>query len=390
MNITVSSTNKSIDAKSVFINDLVKIVSIQIVYQIFLTLFIYAYSIENQIETVQYLNISGYFLISIIAIFSLKYTIANRPLVILFIIEFSYFAISSLIILAGNYLSGLPEVSELTYNTFTAYYQLNQILLSAFCIFITAYLFFYSISPKKEETKKHIIFALIIVVAIIFLSFFNINIFTNYIEIGTENFNKIINEVKVNSKYVYLINLSFLLFVWFTYNQGHYILSEYLPAILSIHTLMVTNEIYQVHQLNNERQMFIDAQYFSFVVIVGYVFLWIIRMNYLTKPESKKTEHYVLNYDLLKGFVNKPYNSIWSKILVKLGKQKLFIGSMILFLIISIPLLFLGDINHFTKYNIILMVFFCLGVMIYAIIYTQRKWFNHIGFLIRRDKKDKN
>ena len=40
------------------------------------------------------------------------------------------------------------------------------------------------------------------------------------------------------------------------------------------------------------------------------------------------------------------------------------------------------------RYNILLMLVFLVGVMIYAIVYTQRKWFNHVGFLIQRHKKE--
>jgi hypothetical protein len=121
---------------------------------------------------------------------------------------------------------------------------------------------------------------------------------------------------------------------------------------------------------------------------VGFILIWIIRLKYLTKPESKKNEHFVINYDLLKGFVEKPHNGFWKTALIKLGKQRFYIGSIFLFLIISIPLLFLGDFSYFMRYNILLMLLFLGGVMIYAIIYTQRKWFNHVGFLIQRHKKE--
>jgi hypothetical protein len=134
---------------------------------------------------------------------------------------------------------------------------------------------------------------------------------------------------------------------------------------------------------------FIDGQYFNAVINTGFIIIWFIRLNYLSDPESKKGEYFVINYDMLSGYVEKPPNELWDAVLTRLGKQKLFFGSLILFGIICIPLILIGDINFFSRFNIILMLFFLLAVMIYAIVYTQRKWFNHIGFLIKEQKSNK-
>ncbi|MCB0283078.1 MAG: hypothetical protein H6627_13575 [Calditrichae bacterium] len=366
-----------------YIGDLVWVFSFQVAFQIIFTGLLYFNSLLDAITTVQYINTSCYFLIALLSFRSLKYTIANRPLVILFMSEFLYLIISSTVLL----FAGSGETPEgFAYNLFVWLYRGNTLVTASIMLLITAYLFFFSISPRKNEAKKHFTLASIIVLGIILLSYSNVNIFANYWDLGPKFYEESRDLILVNTKYVYLINLSFLLFIWFTYNQGHYILSEYLPALISIHTLMITNEIYQLHNNLNLIDNYIPALYFNTIVNFGFISLLMIRLYYLTKPESKKNEHYVLNYDLLKGFVDKPHRSVLEPVLIKLGKQRLYFGSILIFILISVPLLFFGEISFFTRFNIVLMFFFIVGVMVYAIIYTQRKWHDHIGFLIHREK----
>lgn len=379
----VVDQQKQINAKKLFIGDLIWVFSLQIAFQIVFTGLIYLNSFFTEITSVQYINTSGYFLISSLSFRSLKYTLANRPLVILFMSEFIYLTISSTILL----IAGTGETAEgFAYNILVWLYRGNTVLTASLMLLITAYLFFFSISPRKNEAKKHFTLASIIVLGIVLLSYSNVNIFANYYDMGPKFYEQSRDLILVNTKYVYLINLSFLLFIWFTYNQGHYILSEYLPALISIHTLMITNEIYQLHNTINLIDNYIPALHFNTIVNLGFISLWMIRLYYLTKPENKKNEHYVLNYDLLKGFVDKPHRSLMEPVLIKLGKQRLYFGSIFIFILISVPLLFFGEISFFTRFNIVLMFLFIVGVMVYAIIYTQRKWHDHVGFLIHRDK----
>lgn len=368
------------EANSTFVSELGKVFAKQLAFQVLFTLFLYFADLDNVLDAASYINISSYFFIFIISMASFKYSIANRPLVLFFVFEFLYLSISPIILVFAN--------KYFQYNSIVILDRVNHIAIASILILITTYLFFYSISPKASEIKKHIILALSISFCIVWLSYSNIELFVDFYELGEEYYNNsLTNILLVDSYYVYLINLSFLLFIWFTYNQGQYILSEYLPAILSIHTLMIINEIYQLYNVTNLLDNYVDALYFNAVVNLGFIFLWLIRLNYLTQPESKKNEHYVLNYDLLKGFVEKPHSGFWEKVLIKIGKQKIFFGSLILFIIISIPLLFMGDFSYFTRFNIMLMLMFLVGVMIYGIVYTQKKWFTYVGFLIRRDKK---
>jgi len=355
--------------KSIFFKDVGKILAIQIIYQMILSLFFYIYPPGYGITPVLYFNYSAYFFIFVISASTLKYTVANKILVYLLVIEFLYFATNPLFLYV------------------THFYNIQTIITYSFILLVTLYLFFYSIAPNSKSPYKHFVSSFALTLIIISLTYSNVDIILDYGSLEYDEYWDALNKLNLNSYYVNLICLSFLLFVWFTYNQGHYLLSEFLPAILSIHTLMIINEVYQLYNFNHLINNFIDGQYFNAIINTGFIIIWFVRLNYLSNPSSKKGEHFVLNYDLLSGYVEKPHNELWDSILTKLGKQKLYIGSLLLFAIICIPLILVGDLSFFSRFNIILMLFFLVGVMIYAIVYTQRKWFNHIGFLIKEQKK---
>jgi hypothetical protein len=355
--------------KSIFLKDVVTILSIQIIFQVLLTLLFHFFPPYFEVTPVQYLNYGSYFLIFLISTVTLKYTIANKILVYLFVIEFFYLSISSILVI---YL--------------TTFYYLQYVFAVSFPLLVTLYLFFYSINPNTKGQFKLLIQSIITISIIITIVNSNLDSIVDLSSLNYDDYKKTVNSVYLNSYYVNLICLSFLMFVWYTYYQGHYLLSEFLPAILSLQTLMIINEVYQLYNYNHLIKHYIDAQYFNALINIGFIIIWLVRLKYLTNPESKKNEYFVLNYDMLSGYVEKPHNQLWDSILIKLGKQKIVFGSLLLFAITCIPLVLISDFNFFPRFNIIVMLFFLLGVMIYAIIYTQRKWFNHIGFLIKERK----
>lgn len=362
----------------IFFSELKKIIALQLLFQLLYFSLIYLIGEQSNTEVVQYINNSSYFLFLLIALFSLKYTLANRPLVILFAIQYFYLVVVSFTWLLGI---NLP-------------FNLETIITTGIVLQITSYLFFYSVNPKRENITQHFIFSIGLTLGILLLTYSNIDIFTDYSALDYDSFFAAYKELGFNTYYVYIINLSFLIFIWFTYNQGQFVLSEYLTSILSFHTLLVSNEIYQLYNLTHifdqADENFIDGQYFNTIVNVGLIIIWFIRLEYLTKPSSKKNEHYVLNYDLLKGFVDKPHSGFWNFLLKKVGKQKFFRTVITLLVILSIPLLFLGDLSYYSRLNILLMIVFVISVLIYAVVHTQKKWANKIGFMVEPKKSNQD
>jgi len=117
--------------ETAFIKELGKILLYQLIFQSVFTMFIYVFALP--VNTIQYVNISAYVLIFFISIHSLKYTVANKPLVILFIVEFFIFALIPTIGLA---------ISPFSFNVEVLVYKVNTILASIVVLYITAYLFF--------------------------------------------------------------------------------------------------------------------------------------------------------------------------------------------------------------------------------------------------------
>jgi len=367
MEVLVKKVSDNINP--LFLKDFKKILLMQIAYQVLLFALFYFFPPFIKIKPVLYFNYSSYFFIFLSSAITIKYTIANRVIIYLFALQFLYYSFIPITLY-------IPNI-----------YLLHIILTYSFLLLVPFYLFFYSITPNAEKTQKPLILTLILIILTVTMTYSNINVFSNISLLDNKEYWESLNKLNLNSYYLVLICLSFLLFVWFTYNQGHYLLSEFLPAILAVHTLLIINEIYQLFNYTHLITNYIDGQYFNAVINIGFIIIWLFRLHYVSNPDSKKMEHFVLNYDMLSGYVEKPHNELWDAILIKLGKQKLIFGSLLLFVIICIPLVLIGDISFFSRFNIIVMLFFLVSVMIYAIVYTQRKWFNHIGFLIKENKK---
>lgn len=353
---------------SVFTKELKAIFIIQVIFQLILFLLIVVDFFNYPFDAVQHVQTSVYFFLFTISFKSLKYSIANRTIIFLFSIEFFSLAISPLSLFYLNY----P-------------FNVNSVIIASLILFNTLHLFVYSFMPKYRDTYKHILISILIATIIATLTFLNIDLFLDYRNLTEDEYWKAINLLYLDLYYVYLINLSFLFFVWYVYNQEVFILSEYLSFIFTIHTLMIANEVYQLYNFNHFIPNYIDGLYFNFVINIGFIIAWLVRLKYISN-NNKEHENYVINYDLLKGFIDKKREGIWGAVLMRLGKRNMLIGSILLFLLICIPLIFVGEINFYNKLNIILMFLFCAIVIIYAIIYTQKKWYNHIGFLFKPKK----
>jgi hypothetical protein len=240
--------------------------------------------------------------------------------------------------------------------------------------------------PKFRDTYKHVFLSVFITLVVIVLTFFNVDVFLDYSTLSTREYWDALNLLYLNNYYVHLLNLCFLFFIWYIYNQELFVLSEYLSSALAIHTLMVVNEVYQLYNQNHFITNFIDGLYFNFIIYIAFALVWVIRLYYIATLKNKEDENYVLNYDVLKGFVDKKRSGVWISLLIKIGRRNIIAGSLLLFALICIPLIFIGELNIYNKVNIVLVFVFSALVIIYAIIYTQRKWYSHIGFLFKSKK----
>ncbi len=363
--------------REAFKSELIKVVAGQAIFQLIIALFIHIYPPEVNVEIVQAFNISAYVFISLLLLVSRRYTIANRNIINILTFIFIYLSISSLL---------MVFISHEDYNRRFTTYLFYSILFPAISSFFTNYLFFYALWPKGS-VKKIAGSSIIVTLFIVLMVFYHVPFFADFINRG-EDFSSAVNfNVQISVYYVYIFNLMFLLFFWLNYFQEQFALSDYLPAILSVYLLMILNEIYQLYNLMHHLQNYIGAQYFNAIVNIGFILLMLIRLHYLTGPKRDEGENYVINYDFFRGYKNKPSASLLERALRKMGKVRLFIFSIIIFVFISIPLMILGDFSYANRFNILLMLIFLLGVLITGIFNTQRRWYRTHGFLFGSKKK---
>lgn len=360
-----------------FRSDLIKVVAAQLFFQIIVALLLHFYPKELDIEIIQAFNISAYVLISLLLLLSRRYMNANRDIVNILTFIFVYLSLSSLIMIL---------ISQEQYNKQFTTYLFYSIVFPLISSFFTNYLFFYALWPKGKINKL-VLASAFVTIFIMVTVFYHVPFFADFMKHGEDYSLAVIFDVQINVYYVYIFNLMFLIFFWINYFQEQFALSDYLPAVLSIYLLMILNEIYQLYNLMHNLQNYIGAQYFNAIVNIGFIAILFIRLHYLTGPNRTEGENFVLNYEFLRGYKNKPSVSLLDKALKKMGKGRLFIFSIVLFFFISIPLMVLGDLSYANRFNILLMLTFLLGVLITGLYNTQRRWYRTHKFLVKPKKK---
>jgi hypothetical protein len=189
----------------------------------------------------------------------------------------------------------------------------------------------------------------------------------------------------MDTYFINLLILAFFLIIWFYYSKGYFVLSDYIPPILAVFTLVVIIEIYHyfLFSFTENYAEYMLSTFFNALINIGLLILWFMRVLYLRSDEAKENEHYVLNYDLLQGFVEKPSADIIKKIIIKMGKRNLIFVSIIVFLFITIPVLATETENVFIKFNILILTISMFLFIIFTLIYVQKRWDTIIGFIFK-------
>jgi hypothetical protein len=187
--------------------------------------------------------------------------------------------------------------------------------------------------------------------------------------------------------YFNILNLAFLLIFWGYYNQGSFVMSDYIPSILALFTLIIMLEIFHSFNFLYAPFLYENGLYFNAMILTGLFLIWVIRIIYLLSDDAKENENYILNYDLLQGFIEKPRMNNINRIIIKYGRRNLIIISIVLLVIVAIPLLNYKPDNVFIKFNILILILSLFVSIIYSMIYIQRRWYNIIGFIFKNRHK---
>ncbi len=350
----------------------------QLLFQLVLGLVLYLFPPVEQISTLQYLYVSSYALLFILAVKTVPLCITNKYLTVLFAIVFCFYALSMVLFIF------LPWFLDPNWQN--SIYLLNFATMSGAISLVVFYLFLYSLFPQKES-KILLLGAVVLTMVAFIIAYFQVEFFADFVTRGEAFIYEQLRSVAIGSYYLQILNLMFFIFIWYNYFQGQFIFSEYITSILALFFLIILNEIYQLYYYTEYTVTFDNALIFNLIINVGLIFIWMLRLNYLTGAGVRESEHYVLNYRILGKFMDKPHRTLWDRILMKMGKQKVITGSIFLFILVSVPIIFLGSTTKFSRINIVILVTFMALVLIMGIINTQKRWFKTIGHLIHKEKE---
>ncbi|MGD9899295.1 MAG: hypothetical protein AB7T22_09235 [Calditrichaceae bacterium] len=358
-----------------FLKSLGKLIVIEILYLLFFWI-MFSVIPHRAVEVITFLNFNLYFLIFVVIWFSLPFTVANKPLVKLFLLQFLLYAFGPLfLVFVGD------EAGFLSDNMANILYIYQYILLNGFNLLVTLFIFIYAVLPGKESKiilRRAVILSLIITTGIYFNIIFSVE------SLGYENYYDYYQKFFTNNYYINILNFSFLFIVWVYYQQGRFIFSDYLTSILSLFTLVIILEIFHSFNLTSGSHYFTYGQYFNVILNSGLLMLWLIRFRYLMTSEAKENERYVINYELLHGYVEKPRRGILTNLAIRIGRRNLLISAVGLMLILAIPVIALDKQNSFVRLNILILTISLLVLIISGFVYLQRRWFKSIGFLFKK------
>jgi hypothetical protein len=173
---------------------------------------------------------------------------------------------------------------------------------------------------------------------------------------------------------------------WHQYTQTKLIFSEYLSSILSVYTILIGLGILHAFSQANEIIFILFAQYFDLILFLIIVILWILRLNYLNKPESIENENYIENYYMLQGFIEKPRKGLLVSFYSGINKTGLIVGTLVV-TSLGVYLFFYDKFEIFIRLNILILIIAMIISIILAIATWHKRWYDAMGFLFKKQKQ---
>jgi hypothetical protein len=259
-------------------------------------------------------------------------------------------------------------------------YHIAWVYANSYQLLITFFVFFLSLYPYKE--KKYylhlsILFTLV-VSAVLYAPMF----------ISGEYITEEMAPLFIRSYYLSLINFSLLVVFWHQYTKTKLIFSEYLSSVLSVYTVSIGLTILHAFSYENDLLFVYFGQYFELVLYLIFTILWILRLNYLDKPEAIENENYIENYYILQGFIEKPRKGLLVTFYSELNRTALISGTLVV-IFLGIYLFFYDNFEIFIRLNILILIIALIISTILAIATWHKRWYDAMGFLFRKQKPGK-
>ena len=328
---------------------------------------------HREIDFIYFVNINLYFLIACFAFLNLKHSKLNRFLIILFIVSFTFIPTS---ILYSFFVWPNADINtDYDYYYFFVYLSID---INTLFLFISAYLFIYILKPFKK-LRYHLFVSGPITILLSFIIYYT---FCTYFDV-IEYFTYFLSST---NNIIYWVNFIILLLFWYEFIKQKHNLSEYMANIIAIYSTIIGLELVHIFLVKNDIIIDIIGQYFTAILNILMLLAWLFRLHYLQSPLAKENEYYIQNFNILYGLVEKPRVGVFEKIYHKLNKT-IFLGSLIFIGIIGSAIFLLNQFSLFISKNVLLLIFALIVFTFFAIIYWDKRWFQGMEFLIKKNKK---
>ena len=347
---------------------ILRVIAYDIVFLVLLRLAVITFPHDEQ-ALIYYINLNFQFILACLAWMNYRQSKVNKPIILIFSI---LYVPNILIVLF--YIFTISIFSELVV---WINYHIAYLYLNAYQFFITMYIFILSLYPYKSN--KYYLFTSISITFIISLIIY-LPIFIS------GEFMYSLRPAIIRSYYLSLINFSFLIVFWHQYTQSKLIFSEYLSSIISVYTAMIGLSILHAFSQANNLIFILFAQYFDSILFLIIMIVWIIRLNYLNKPESLENENYIENYYILHGFIEKPRKGLLVTFYTGINKTALIIAALVA-VFLGVYLFFYDKFEIFIRLNILILILAMIISLVLAIATWHKRWYDAMGFLFKKQKQ---
>jgi len=330
---------------------------------------------HRQVDLVYYAHVNLYFLIACFSFLNYLHSKLNRAMILVFFISAAMFPILTLY----NYFAW-PYFQSLTVEYFS--FNLTSMGVNTAQLFISIYLLVYIFQPRKGYLFHMLtsLFTSLLIAVVIYYAYFSDGLIYNHPDTISPIYNN----------RIFFVNFSILLLFWYEYSKQKHNLSEYLINIIVLFTIIIGMEILHIFNIKSDVDVFGNfhniGQYFTAILNFLILIVWILRLSYLHSPYSKENEHFIKNYNVLYGFMEKPRTGYVEGIYQRVNPRFIWLF-VLLSCIICVLLVVFNHLNLFVKKNVLLLTISLVISAGLAILYWNKRWYQAIEFLIKKKKK---
>ncbi len=301
----------------------------------------------------------------------------NKDIILLFLIFYIFLSFG-----LGVFFNPLNFNS---YDVYAKIYLFGDIVITFNILFISLYLFFYSVIRNKKLKPLIILLSLSISFVVCFAFFFNF--FPSFEQMKSQ----IGALYAERSYYVKVLSIFLLLVFWLSYYRKNFTLSEYLNLIIFFFMLYsVLDALYYIAGGVFDVNLFMYSLYITTIINLLTLYLWWKRLVYLYSPEAIENERYLENFEYLKGLVKKPRQGLAQKIFSVIPPGFVILTLVFVMLVLAGTYWYFRSFsNFFITLNLMLILFAIASALVISVVAIKRDWKNQYKFIKQKKNKMK-